>query len=219
MISMKTVEARHSVRQFEDKAIEPELLENLKDEISEINQESGLHIQLFHNEPEAFQVNKPSYGQFSGCRNYFALAGRKGKDQEIGYYGERLVLFAQDLGLNTCWVAMTYKKGKVAPKLDAGEKLYIVIALGYGKTQGVFHKLKKESVVSDLTSDSPDWYKQGIHAALLVPTAVNQQKFRFTRTGNKVHAKAGIGFYTKIDLGIVKYNFEVGAGKGNFVWS
>lgn len=35
----------------------------------------------------------------------------------------------------------------------------------------------------------------------------------------KVTAKAaGMGFYTKIDLGIVKYHFEIGAGKGKEVW-
>ncbi len=216
---MKTIEAieqRHSVRQYLEKPIEAELAGKLQDEIEAINRESGLHIQMFLNEPEAFQANKPSYGQFSGCRNYFAMVGKKGMDEEVGYYGQRLVLFAQQLGLNTCWVAMTYKKGKVTPQIGSGEKLYIVIALGYGKTQGVPHKLKDVSEVSDQTEDAPEWYRRGIRAALLAPTAVNQQKFKFTRNGDKVSVKAGLGFYTKIDLGIVKYNFEAGAGKENF---
>ena len=106
---------------------------------------------------------------------------------------------------------MTYKKGNVKVDAAAGEKLYIIITLGYGKTDGVQHKSKSASKLSDLTEDSPDWYKKGIYAALLVPTAINQQKFKITRKGSTVSAKAGIGFYTKMDLGIVKYNFEVGA--------
>ena len=219
MTILEAIEQRHSVRQFEEKAIEPELIAKLNTEIETINRESGLHIQMFNDEPEAFQAGKPSYGQFSGCRNYFALVGKKNKDEEIGYYGQKLVLFAQQLGLNTCWVALTYKKGKVSPNVESSEKLYLVIALGYGKTQGVIHKLKEASAVSDLASDSPDWYKDGIKAALLAPTAMNQQKFKITRSGNKVSAKAGMGFYTKIDLGIVKYNFEIGAGKENFSWA
>lgn len=174
---------------------------------------------MFLNEPEAFQANKTSYGQFSGCRNYFAIVGKKGMDEEVGYYGQKLVLFAQQLGLNTCWVAMTYKKGKVTPQIGGGEKLYIVIALGYGQTQGESHKLKDVSAVSDLAADAPEWYRNGIRAALLAPTAINQQKFRFTRSGTNVSVKAGMGFYTKIDLGIVKYNFEIGAGKENFSWA
>lgn len=113
-------------------------------------------------------------------------------------------------------MALTYSKGKVQPKTESGEKLYIVIALGYGKSQGTDHKCKDAAEVSDLMEDSPAWYRDGIKAALLAPTAVNQQKFRFTRSGSKVSVKAGLGFYTKIDLGIIKYNFEIGAGKENF---
>lgn len=219
MTLMEAIEQRHSVRQFEDKLIDAETAAKLKAEIDTVNKEGDLHIQLFTDEPEAFKGNEPHYGQFSGCKNYFALVGKKGMDEKIGYYGQRLVLYAQQLGLNTCWVALTYKKGKVVVDTASGEKLYIVIALGYGKTQGASHKVKEESAVSDVASDSPDWYKSGIKAALLAPTAMNQQKFKFSRAGDKVNAKAGMGFYTKIDLGIVKYNFEIGAGKDSFNWA
>ena len=64
----------------------------------------------------------------------------------------------------------------------------------------------------------PDWFQAGAEAALLAPTAMNQQKFVFTLNGDKVSARAGLGFYSKIDLGIVKYHFELGAGKENFTW-
>ena len=64
----------------------------------------------------------------------------------------------------------------------------------------------------------PDWFKSGVEAELLAPTAMNQQKFLFSFDGNRVSAKAGMGFYTKVDLGIVKYHFEVGAGTENFEW-
>ncbi len=219
MTELEAIEQRHSVRQFEKREIGEDIVSALQKRTDEVNAESGLHIQLFTNEPGAFLGNETSYGQFSGCCNYFAIVGPKGKDVEVGYYGQKLVLFSQTLGLNTCWVAMTYKKGNVKVDEKAGEKLYIVIALGYGKTAGVQHKNKEASAVSDLSAESPEWYKKGMEAALLAPTAMNQQKFRFTRSGNRVTAKAGIGFYTKIDLGIVKYNFEVGAGKENFTWT
>ena len=216
---MEAIEQRHSVRQFEDKLIDAETAAKLKAEIDTVNHDSGLHIQLFTDESEAFKGNEPHYGQFSGCKNYFALVGKKGMDEKIGYYGQRLVLYAQQLGLNTCWVALTYKKGKVVVDTASGEKLYIVIALGYGKTQGAAHKVKEETAVSDIAPDSPDWYRNGVKAALLAPTAMNQQKFKYSRAGDKVNAKAGMGFYTKIDLGIVKYNFEIGAGKDSFNWA
>ena len=121
---------RHSVRQYTDKKIEPEKIEILKNKIDEINKKSGLDISLCTEEPEAFQANKPSYGSFSGCKNYFVLAAGKGRDEDIGYYGEELVLLSQTLGLNTCWVALTFEKNKVPVKLSENEKIYDVIALG-----------------------------------------------------------------------------------------
>ncbi|MGI6212388.1 MAG: nitroreductase family protein [Anaerovoracaceae bacterium] len=215
---MEVIKERHSVRQFTDQPLDQNAAAELAREVEAVNQESGLHIQLITDEPEAFQAGKPNYGSFKGCRNYLVMIGPKGKDEEIGYYGERLVLKAQELGINSCWVAMTYKKGKAEGVIAPGEKRYMVIALGYGVTQGVSHKIKSAADVSDYKEGDPDWYRRGIEAALLAPTAVNQQKFSFVRTGEKVRAKAGFGFYTKADLGIVKYHFEVGSGKDHSVW-
>lgn len=215
---MQVMEARHAVRQFTDKPLDESAVAELQKETDEVNRESGLHIQLITNEPEAFQAGKPSYGNFKGCRNYFALIGPKGKDEEIGYYGERLVLKAQELGINSCWVAMSYKKGKAQGEIASGEKNYMVVALGYGQNQGVPHKSKSLSDVSDYKDGDPDWYKRGVEAALLAPTAMNQQKFSFVRHGEKVTAKAGFGFYTHTDLGIAKYHFEAGSGKDHTVW-
>lgn len=65
----------------------------------------------------------------------------------------------------------------------------------------------------------PEWFQKGVKASLLAPTAMNQQKYKFTLNGNHVLAETGKGFYTKIDLGIAKYHFELGAGKENFSWN
>lgn len=216
----EAMEKRHSVRQYSDKPIEPEIMEALKAEIDECNKESGLHIQLITDEEKAFDSFMAHYGKFSGVKNYIALVGKKSKklDELCGYYGERLVLKAQQLGLNTCWVAVSYKKIPGTYEVGNGEKLTVVISLGYGKTQGVAHKSKPAQKVSNVSSDTPEWFKSGVRAALLAPTAMHQQKFTLTYNGGKVSAKAGAGFFTKLDLGIVKYHFELGAGKENFEW-
>ena len=216
----EAIEARHSVRQYKDKPVEQDVVLALQTEIEACNKESGLHIQLVKNEPKAFDGFMAHYGKFSGVTNYIALIGKKGAglDEACGYYGERLVLFAQQLGLNTCWVAMSYSKIKTAFVIDQGEKLTVVIALGYGETQGVMHKSKSIAEVAKAEGQMPDWFKHGVQAALLAPTAMNQQKFVFTLQGDQVSAKAGMGFYTKLDLGIVKYHFEIGAGDHHFEW-
>ena len=47
----------------------------------------------------------------------------------------------------------------------------------------------------------------------------NQQKFLITLSGDKVSAKSAGGFYSKVDSGIVKKHFEIGAGESNFIWA
>lgn len=217
---IEAMKNRHSVRQYIDKSLDPKVICELEREIQNCNKESGLHIQLVTNEPKAFNSFRAHYGKFSGVSNYIAMIGKKGSnlEEKCGYYGERLVLLAQQLGLNTCWVAMTYSKIKTAFTIDKGEKLCIVIAIGYGKTQGMSHKSKQLQEVMQVDGIVPEWFKSGVEAALLAPTAMNQQKFIFVLHNNQVVVKAGRGFYTKIDLGIAKYHFELGAGKCNFTW-
>lgn len=220
MTMMEAMRARHSVRSYVDRPLEADTVNILEEEISICNREGNLHIQLVKDEPEAFGGFMARYGKFSGVKNYIALAGPKGPDLEekCGYYGERLVLLAQSLGLNSCWVAMSYDRGKAACKLGAGEKLCIVIALGYGATQGVPHKSKAVEQVMAAKGEVPEWFRAGVEAALLAPTAMNQQKFKFALEDGTVAVSAGMGFYSKIDLGIVKYHFELGAGRENFRW-
>lgn len=211
MTIQEAIVARHSVRAYTDREIEKESVKILTDCIEECNRESGLNIQLVLNEPKAFDCFLAHYGNFSGVRNYIAIVGKKTKDlqEKAGYYGERIVLAAQTLGLNTCWVAMTYKKVKTAFTVGKGEKLCIVISLGYGKTQGVPHRSKPFDRVCRIEGTAPEWFTDGVKSALLAPTAVNQQQFMFTYRDGKAEAKALRGFYSKIDLGIAKYHFEV----------
>lgn len=217
----EAMERRHSVRSYREEPLTAGDAEALEACIADCNREGGLHLQLVRDEPRAFDSPMAHYGKFSGVRNYVALIGRKGVQLEeaCGYYGEKIVLRAQALGLNTCWVAMSYKKIPEAFQIADGEKLAAVIAVGYGATQGVAHKSKSPEAVSRVQGAAPEWFAQGVRAALLAPTAMNQQKFCFSLEGNRVSAKAGLGFYSKIDLGIAKYHFEIGAGSENFEWA
>lgn len=212
----EAIQSRHSVRSYCSRPIEPEKIAALQSLIDTVNAESGLHIQLKVNEPGGFSGIMAHYGSFDGVQNYIVMAGPKNADRAIGYYGEKIVLAAQMLELNTCWVALTFNKRKAVYDLADGEKLHVVISLGYGKTQGSPHRSKSPSAVSNLTASSPDWFRKGVESALLAPTAVNQQKFFFSLDGDTVQAKAGSGFYTEMDLGIAMYHFDIGSGRNHF---
>ena len=227
MTLQEAIEARHSVRAYKNEPLSEEIVRVLEEQIAICNQKGRLHIQLIMNEPKAFRGTLAKYGKFRNANNYLVMAGRKADDldERIGYYGEHLVLLAQTLGLNTCWVGLSYKKIPDTYVLDEGEVIKAYIAIGYGETQGASHKIKTVEQVSNATDITPSWFRKGVEAALLAPTAVNQQKFSFEYLGMKdgrhqVRAKKGFSMigYTQMDLGIAKYHFEIGAGKVNFEW-
>ena len=227
MTIQEAIETRHSVRAYKDLPLSEEIVKLLEDELVKLNNEGQLHIQLICNEPKSFQGTMAKYGKFRNANNYLVMAGKKSEDldERIGYYGEHLVLLAQTLGLNTCWVGLSYSKVPGTYVLGEDEKIACYIAIGYGETQGVGHKIKTVEQVSNATDITPSWFKKGVEAALLAPTAVNQQKFSFEYVGmnynrHQVRAKKGFSMigYTQMDLGIAKYHFEVGAGKVNFEW-
>ena len=197
--------------------------------IADLNREGKLHIQLIRNEPKAFLGPFARYGKFRGVTDYLVMIGEKADDLDdrIGYYGEQLVLYAQTICLNTCWVGLSYTKIPGTYVLGENEKIACYIAIGYGETQGVTHKIKRIDQVSNVSEDSPEWFRRGVEAALLAPTAINQQKFSFellpAEDGQlpRVLAKRHFSLvgYTQMDLGIAKYHFELGAGTENFQWA
>ena len=214
MEALELMKQRHSVRQYKPRAIEPEKRAALNDLCSELNQKAELSIQIVYDEPNCFDSFMAHYGKFSGVHNYIALIGKKSPklEETLGRCGEQLVLKAQELGLNTCWVAMTHGKSRAV--VGPGEKQVCLISLGYGETQGVAHKSKPMQALCRCAEPMPEWFEKGMTAAMLAPTAMNQQKFRFElRADGTVKAACGSGFYTKLDLGIVKYHFEAAAGK------
>lgn len=224
---LEAIKERHSVRKYIDRPLDEQLVKTLREKVAQVNKAGNLHIQLVVNEPRAFK-GKMAYGTFSGVSNYFAMVGPSGGNlsERIGYYGEQLVLFAQMLGLNTCWVGLTYNNIKEAYTVAPSEKLCCMIALGYGDDPGRNMKRKTPQQVSNASDNTPQWFNDGVAAALLAPTAINQQKFHFEYIAPaadgvprvKATRKFSLMGYTQMDLGIAKYHFEVAAAPTNFKW-
>ena len=206
---LEIIKSRHSVRQYRNQTIEESKREELNTCIKEANEESHLSIQVFYDEPKCFDSFMAHYGKFTNVGNYIAIVGNKSDQEKAGYYGEKIVLKCQEMGLNTCWVAMTH--GKSQAKIKKGQKLLILISLGYGDTLGVAHRSKSIKELSHADEET-EWFTKGMEAVCLAPTAMNQQKFLFELKNGVVTAKSLGGFYSKIDLGIAKYHFEAVTG-------
>lgn len=217
----EAIAQRHSIRSYTLEEIPSAVADDLRGLIEDCNKKGNLNMQLVLNEPKAFGSKLHHYGMFTNVRNYLVLAGPKSEnlDYRLGYYGAQVMLRAQQLGLNSCWVGLTYKKVTDAYTLRENDKLEAVIALGYGNGKPVNHKYKTLEQVATIDNNTPEWFISGVKSALLAPTAVNQQKFHFALVDGKIQQSTGMGFYTQMDLGIVRYFFEIGAQPQMVEWA
>ena len=145
MTILEAIQSRHSVRKYIDKPIEEDIVRKLQDKVSEVNEKGNLHIQLLEDAGNTFNRLLNRAMGLGSAPSVIACVGKDDEtlDERIGYYGEKIVLLAQSLGLNTCW-AGTYNKKNVKAEILNDERLAIVIAIGYGKNPGKPNKSKRE---------------------------------------------------------------------------
>ncbi len=215
MTEKEAIFRRHSVRNYQDKKIEESKITLIKEKIAEINKEGDLNIHFSEDAGKTFRSFLSRMSGLGSAPSAIVCAGKDSEDldQRVGYYGEKLVLYLQQLGLNTCWVGMFSRKQAellVAP--ETGERTVIAIAVGYGVNQGKERKTKTPAEVWEGPEEKPDWFVEGVNAALLAPTAMNQQKFTIRLNEDEtVDFIDNGGVFSQVDLGIVKYHFEVGS--------
>lgn len=220
MTILEAMQSRHSVRQFAKTELSSEDCRELQDFMDACNAESGLRMQLVTNDSEAFRTLLNHYGWLRNPKNYIALVGKDTPElsEQCGYYGEKLVLFAQQIGLSTCWLGGTFNRKKTSFEAAEGEKLCLIIVIGYAEKDGKPHKNRPMNEVSNLSPDSPDWFRRGMEGAMTAPTAVNQQKFFFELLPDGKVKTASAGAFGQVDLGIAKYHFELASGKDHSIW-
>lgn len=214
----EAMKERHTVRKYTDKEIPVSIVSELEAVIQKNNDTYGLAMELRINDTSAFNtIIKLILAK--GVKNFLILSGpdTTNLDEKLGYCGADFMLHAQTLGLNTWWVGGTFNRGKLNSNAN-GNRVIGVIAVGYGATQGKPHKSKSYPDIASFEGEAPKWFQNGIEAALLAPTALNKQEFSITGKKNKVNISCDNGIFTGADLGLVKYHFELGAGKDNFQW-
>ena len=220
MTIQEAILSRHSVRQYSNRPLTEEQVKTLRQQIAESNLAKNLHMQLVLNDTKALSGIMAKFLRFSGASNYISMVGKQSPSlqENLGYEGERLVLLAQTLGLNTCWVGGTFSRNRNVD-VNKDEMYVAVIAIGHGLTQGKQHPSKPIGTFADIDG-KPDWFRRGVECAMLAPTAMNRQNFHFTHLpNNTVKATAKPAPFAGLDLGIAKYHFEIGTGSENFKWA
>ena len=225
MITVETIRERHSVREYDGKPLARVEFDALGAVVRECARESSLDIQLVGDNPEVFNVIA-RFGLIRECRTHVAFvvddakAGDVAADEAIGYWGQKIVLAAQDMGLNTCWCALCSRK-KSRAVVAPGKKIRLIIAVGHGKTQGFSRKTKSVEALSSVECvKAPAWFAATMEAAQLAPTAMNNQNFKITllSDGKTVRIDAPKSGLNVIDEGIVRCNFEIAANEAGADW-
>lgn len=247
---LESMKERHAVRNFSEEPLAAEQIAALSRLIDELNDTHNLHIQLIHDVEDALGGCPTHYGRFSGVHNLIALIGSdkpkgpetSGKivdgsdadscdderllDEQVGYAGELLALNAVALGLDTSWMVLHETQDhNGAWTIDAGERMPAALALGHGTRPGRPHRSKPAEelgvVANGTYADAPDWFRTGIEAVMLAPSALGKQPVRFEllEDGRTVRAQALDGVQAHICLGIARLHFELGAGTGRFDWA
>lgn len=234
---MQAIGTRISCRAYDDRAIEAEKLEQLAECIDEGNRAGGLGMVLVRPEDGGAEL-KLAKAMFAGSPStYVALFSPTDGDarDRLGYFGEKVVLLATQLGLGTCWVFGTYDKQSVRVQpTDASHELLGVIPVGYPaakmplKQRTVRAALRKRDKKPDEIyagyGSAPDWVRAGIDAVIAGPSAVNGQPVVFVDAEDGIAAtlpkmKNDIELS---DLGIAKLHFELGAASqgttGTWSW-
>jgi hypothetical protein len=215
---IEAMQKRHMVRKYTDKPLSDEIIAKINERIELNNKTYNLNMKLMINNSKGVSsIMKLIMAR--GVNNFIILAGdvSGNLDERLGYSGADIMLYAQTLGLNTWWVGGTFNRS-VRRYVD-NKKVTGIIAIGYGQTQGVPHKSKNVEDVSKYEGTIiPPWFISGVDGALLAPTALNKQDFMLIGNGNRVKIECSNGIFTGSNVGLIKYHFELGAGKENFEW-
>lgn len=236
----EAIRQRISCRAYGNRMMDEALVRELEETIAQINQDSGLRFQLCgpydSGEPAVSMSDKMFVGPVF-CTAALVAQDTLDEGEKVGYYGERLVLRATQLGLGTCWVASTYDRSTLRLELEEGERLWDIIPLGYAADKTPLKqrtiraglrrldKKPQDLIEADVPFDSlPEWIRQGIEAVILGPSAINGQPVVFTYKEGQL--SAGLPRYKRDiemnDLGIAKLHFELAAKEagvtGSWEW-
>lgn len=203
---IQAMKERRSVRSFNGKPLDREMVRELKKAVEESYSLFGgkLTVRL-----KTFDLKgdfKPStYGVIKGASDFFLLGIGEGEDSALtaGFQFEQVILKATQLGLGTCWIAGTFKGSQFDEKetWPEGEALKIICPVGVPEKPRFFEKMMRLTVGSDHRKPfstlffeddfkqplSPDnKFAESLEMLRIAPSSTNSQPWRALVKEDKV---------------------------------
>ncbi len=232
------VRSRRSVRSFDGRRLNPADLDAVLHFAEAAESPYNLPIVWRILSTEEYGLSCPV---ISGTDTF--IAGKMKKtphaEEAFGYAFERVVLYAQSLGLGTTWIAGTMDRPAFerAMHLEGDEVMPCISPLGYPAVKmSLRESVMRKGVKADsrmafedlffkgdfshpLRQDEAEDFSEALEMVRWAPSAVNRQPWRLVITGDSVHfyEKHGKGFTAengwdiqKIDMGIALCHFAFG---------
>jgi len=239
---IEAVRHRRSVRTFDGEALRPEDARRLTDFAVGVENPYGIPIAWRLLDAVENGLSSPV---IAGARTYMAgkLRRTDHAEEAFGYAFEKIVLFAETMGLGTTWIAGTMNRAAFerAMELSDGEVMPCVSPLGYpAEKMSLRETVMRRGVRADSRLPFGELFFDGswetslapgragellpaLEMVRLAPSAVNRQPWRVVLRDGKAHfyEKRSRGYVgadgwdlQKIDMGIALCHFELGAQAG-----
>ncbi len=226
---------RKSVREFKNKSIEQKYFNEIESYINNSKKllpEISVEMKIFDNKDSYAKLNKIAgyNGYMIEAPNYVILLSdnKKGYIENSGYVGERLMLKARDLGIDSCWITFEDSNAiKEKLSISSDKEVTAIIALGYedekkAKNKSVSDRLGVEEIVymnewgnnANVSELEERYLLEAFTYARMAPSSLNRQPWRFIIDGgNIVLAVKKDGFASdyeaSIDTGIAMLYFSL----------
>ncbi len=206
---IEAINLRHTVRRYKPTEIDFDNRKFILERVNKLNSSYNLTMRAVFDDDSALSL----LGKFilsKNARNFIVLAGKDNQQEQLGYCAADLMLYIQTLGLNSWFVGGTFNRKKLEERYH--ESVFGIVVFGYGLDNGKKHSSKSFNQVSR-SDEKVKWYEKGVVAALKSPTALNKQNFKFILANGVVKLEVKKSPYAKLELGILRYFFELASGK------
>ncbi len=178
--------------------------------------------------------NLGTYGFIAGAKHFVAGTAQDTAMgiEDYGYALEKIMLYATQLGLGTCWLGGTYNKQGFTDALDHTGAIPAITPIGYPKERRIAGRLIRWAAgarnrkpwselffkedQSPLTNAEAGEYAIALEMVRLAPSASNGQPWRIYLDGNRFHLhikpRNGYGNMNRLDMGIAMSHFDLTLG-------
>ncbi|MHA1671995.1 MAG: nitroreductase family protein [Promethearchaeota archaeon] len=242
------IRSRTSWRTYKPRQLDPKEEDNLIKFIENLGNESPFakfepkaRFQIFHI-PETDPKEKKRYGTYGfiqGTRSFLVGSAKRTQYawEHYGYLFEKIILYATDMGLGTCWLGGTFSRSVFTEKLTLGTKeiLPAISPIGYPEDRRLKEKVIRAAIrakkrknwdqifyLGDFSTPLSDIeageFSVPLEMVRLGPSASNRQPWRIIRDQDKnafhfyvIQTKISKGYNKMrlLDIGIAVCHFDL----------